>query len=195
MQRIPVAGVQGPMSNLRANASGGALRRVSWTAVLLLISTMAAPLCLAQVQGSQQSGPALGVMKTRGAVQVEELVREFLSKVNDPAMHDRFWADDLVYVGAGGTVRSKSEILKSVTDEAAKSKSEPAKKEDSAAYSAEDVNVRQFGDVCVLNFRLVASSEGKTSYYRNSGVFVERNGKWQAVSWQATKQAELGVGK
>src|SRR3981081_3119513 len=27
--------------------------------------------------------------------QVESLLREFLSKVSDPAMHERFWADDV----------------------------------------------------------------------------------------------------
>lgn len=152
-------------------------------AMVLLMSALACPMCSAQATpgGSQ----ANTIMKTRGAVQVEALLREFLSKVNEPAMHDRFWADDLIYVGAGGKVRTKSEIMKNVTEEAAKA--DPAKKDD-GSYDAEDVKVRQYGDVCVLNFRLMAKSEGKTSYYRNSGVFVERNGKWQAVSWQATKE-------
>jgi hypothetical protein len=155
-------------------------------AMILLMSALTCPMCSAQASlGGTQANT---VMKTRGAVQVEALLREFLSKVNDPAMHDRFWADDLVYVGAGGTVRTKAEILKNVKEEAAKEK--PAVGGASDGFAAEDVKVRQFGDVCVLNFRLVAKSDGKTSYYRNSGSFVERDGKWQAVSWQATKEAE-----
>jgi Domain of unknown function (DUF4440) len=160
-------------------------------AMVLLISALACPTCSAQATPGEKgaSGPNT-IMKTRGAVQVEALLREFLSKVNDPAMHERFWADDLIYVGAGGTVRTKPEILKNVTEESAKEKADTAKKMDSGSYDAEDVKVRQYGDVCVLNFRLVAKSEGKTSYYRNSGMFVERDGKWQAVSWQATKEAE-----
>lgn len=159
-------------------------------AMVLLMSALACPMCSAQAtpSGSQ----ANTIMKTRGAVQVEALLREFLSKVNEPAMHDRFWADDLIYVGAGGKVRTKSEIMKNVTEEAAKA--DPAKKDD-GSYDAEDVKVRQYGDVCVLNFRLVAKSEGKTSYYRNSGVFVQNNGKWQAVSWQATKEQSEAEGQ
>jgi hypothetical protein len=41
---------------------------------------------------------------------------------------------------------------------------------------------------------LVATSkkEGKTEVtnYLNTGTFLKRNGKWQVVSWQATKMAE-----
>jgi hypothetical protein len=29
-----------------------------------------------------------------------------------------------------------------------------------------------------------------TVYYRNTGTFLKRNGKWQAVAWQATKVPE-----
>jgi hypothetical protein len=162
-------------------------------AMILLMSALSCPLCSAQAKPGDKSatGPNT-IMKTRGATEVEALLREFLSKVNEPAMHDRFWADDLVYVGAGGVKRTKAEIMKNVTEEAAKadaSKTDASKKDD-GSYDAEDVKVRQYGEVCVLNFRLVAKSEGKTSYYRNSGVFVENNGKWQAVSWQATKEAD-----
>jgi hypothetical protein len=124
---------------------------------------------------------------------VESLLHEYLSKVDSPEMHSRFWADDLVYVGAGGKVRTKAEIVNSVTEEAERSKANAAeaKKEGAAgSYDAEDVKTRQFGNVVVLNFRLVAHGEdGKPMYFRNSGTFVERNGKWQAVSWQATKES------
>jgi hypothetical protein len=30
----------------------------------------------------------------------------------------------------------------------------------------------------------------KTQTYRNSGMFVRRDGRWQAVTWQATKVPE-----
>jgi hypothetical protein len=160
-------------------------------AMILLMSALGCPLCSAQTGefGRSVSGPA-HVLKAEG--EIRNLIREFLSKVNDPAMHDRFWADDLVYVGAGGTVRTKAEIMKNVTEEAGKAKSESDKKDDSS-FDAEDIKLRTFGqhgDVWVLNFRLVAKSDGKTSYYRNSGVLVERNGKWQVISWQATKEPE-----
>jgi ketosteroid isomerase-like protein len=158
-------------------------------AMVLLMSALSCPMCSAQASPNAKgaTGPNT-IMKTRGATEVEALLREFLSKVNDPAMHNRFWADDLIYVGAGGAVRTKAEIMKNVTEEAAKA--DPTKK-DEGSFDAEDVKVRQYGDVCVLNFRLVAKSEGKTSYYRNSGMFVERDRKWQAVSWQATTEPEV----
>jgi hypothetical protein len=46
----------------------------------------------------------------------------------------------------------------------------------------------------VVNFRLVQHNEkdGKqeTNYFRNTGTFLKRNGKWQVVAWQATKAPE-----
>jgi hypothetical protein len=48
--------------------------------------------------------------------------------------------------------------------------------------------------MAVVNFRLILHNveNGKpiTVYYRNTGTFLKRNGKWQAVAWQATKVPE-----
>jgi hypothetical protein len=65
------------------------------------------------------------------------------------------------------------------------------------SYSAEDITAHEYGEMVVVAFRLVgqaASSDGKTvtSFYRNTGTFLRRNGKWQAVAWQATKISEAG---
>src|SRR5207245_11628800 len=46
--------------------------------------------------------------------EISSLLNAFLAKVDDPAVHERFWADDLIYVSAAGVVRSKAEILKSM---------------------------------------------------------------------------------
>ena len=55
-------------------------------------------------------------------------------------------------------------------------------------YSAEDVLVRPYGEMAALTFRLVArAADGSVQTYRNSGTFLLRNGKWQAITWQATK--------
>jgi hypothetical protein len=32
--------------------------------------------------------------------------------------------------------------------------------------------------------------DGKISYFRNSGTFLLRHGKWQAITWQATRVPE-----
>ena len=45
--------------------------------------------------------------------------------------------------------------------------------------------------MAVVNFRLVIHSQNKgqteTTYNRNTGTFLKRNGKWQVVAWQSTK--------
>jgi hypothetical protein len=125
--------------------------------------------------------------------EVTSLLHEFLVNVTSPAMHQRFWADDVIYVSNAGVVRTKADILKGMKSE------EPAAPAQSGAattaqpaggYSAEDVVVRQFGDVVVLNFRLVQHASGQPdTSFRNSGVFVRRDGRWQVVSWQATRVA------
>jgi hypothetical protein len=124
----------------------------------------------------------------RAQVEISALLNDFLSNVDDPATHERFWADDLIYTSAGGVVRTKAEILKNMrAGDTPGTRNRPAG-ESKAAFSAEDVQVRQFGDVAVLNFRLVQHDGDKTNYFRNSGTFVNRDGKWQAVSWQATRE-------
>jgi ketosteroid isomerase-like protein len=121
--------------------------------------------------------------------QLRVLLQEFLDGAarNDKAIHQRFWADDVIYTSAQGVVRNKAEILKHVE--------EPQPPDaPKMTYSAEDVKINDFGDWAVVNFRLVAKSEkdGKTetTNYRNTGTFRRRNGQWQAVAWQATKIAE-----
>src|SRR5262249_61648684 len=46
--------------------------------------------------------------------EVSSLLNAFLANVDDPAVHERFWADDLVYVSAAGVLRSKAAILESM---------------------------------------------------------------------------------
>ena len=55
-------------------------------------------------------------------------------------------------------------------------------------YSAEDIVVRPYGSTAALTFRLVAHNpDGTVQYYRNSGTLLLRDGRWQVVTWQATK--------
>jgi ketosteroid isomerase-like protein len=120
--------------------------------------------------------------------QLRVLLQEFLDGAGrNDTIHQRFWADDVIYTSAQGVVRNKAEILKHVE--------EPQPPDaPKMTYSAEDVKINDFGDWAVVNFRLVAKSEkdGKTetTNYRNTGTFRRRNGQWQAVAWQATKIAE-----
>jgi hypothetical protein len=113
---------------------------------------------------------------------ITRLLKEFLAKNDDPAQHDRFWADDLVYTSSKGDVTNKPDIMKALTA----SKADP--NEPKETYAAEDILVRPYGTTAALTFRLVRhTSDGKLQYYRNSGTLLLRNGRWQVVTWQATK--------
>lgn len=114
---------------------------------------------------------------------ITALLDEFLARVDDPAMHERFWADDLVYTSGQGVVRTKAEIVRSV----AAAVHDPAAARTS--YGAEDVRVRPYGEFAALTFRLVIRNpDGTTWYSRNSGAFLRRDGLWQVVTWQATRE-------
>src|SRR5437762_4805511 len=139
------------------------------------------------------SGAALAQQKPGGAaVEIATLLNEFLAHVDDTAMHERFWADDLVYVSAAGMVRTKAAILESMRagDTAGTRGHQPG--EAKSTFSAEDVKVRPLAaDVAVLNFRLVQHEADNVNHFRNSGTFVRRSGRWQVVSWQATREAAV----
>jgi hypothetical protein len=145
---------------------------------------------------AQTARPATSAPRDAKA-EVTALLHEFLGKVASPTMHQRFWADDVIYVSNAGVVRTKADILKGMKVE------EPARPAGggggavvpaapAGGYSAEDVVVRQFGETVVLNFRLVQRTTGQPdTSFRNSGVFVRRDGRWQVVSWQATRVAPM----
>jgi uncharacterized protein (TIGR02246 family) len=124
------------------------------------------------------------------AAELTKLLNEFLAGAshNDAAMHDRFWAEDVIYTGSSGRRRGKAEIMKDV-------RSAPAPKPDDpkTTYTAEDIRIQQYGNTAIVAFRLVATTakDGKTEVanYLNTGTFLKRKGKWQVVSWQATKAA------
>ena len=116
------------------------------------------------------------------------LINEFLAGAsrNDAAIHDRFWAEDLIYTRSAGVRINKEELMKGV-------RSAPAPKPDDpvSVYSAEDVRIQLYGNAAVVAFKLVATttkSDGtKTvSNYLNTGTFIKRKDKWQAVAWQST---------
>jgi uncharacterized protein (TIGR02246 family) len=126
--------------------------------------------------------------QARDAEALKALLAEFLAGAgrNDAAMHDRFWADDLIYTSSSGKRIGKADILRQV-------RAAPAPKPDDPVteYGAEDVRVQQYGGTAIVAFRLVAKTMGngaaETAYYLDTGTFLKRDGKWRAVSWQATK--------
>lgn len=123
------------------------------------------------------------------AAELTKLLNDFLAGAskNDIAMHDRFWADELVYTSALGRRKSKADIMRELR---AETTATPKPEEGTAVYTAEDIRIQQYGDTAVVTFRLVATTDkGGTKTvvnYFNTGTFLKRNGKWQVIAWQAT---------
>jgi len=125
------------------------------------------------------------VAETETSQQITQMVRDFLAAVprGERQIFDTFFADDVIYTRSAGVTVDKNEILKNIGVRAAN--------EPNATYEADDFTVHPYGSMAVVNFRLIQHNEqdGKkeTNYFRNTGTFLKRNGKWQVVAWQATK--------
>ncbi len=132
------------------------------------------------------AAPATPVAKD--GVALTAFLNEFLAGAsrNDAAMHDRFWADDLIYTGSSGRRIGKDELMKDVRSAPAPAPSDPK-----VVYTAEDIRIQQYGDAALVAFRLVATTTAAESTsvarYLNSGMFLKRGGRWKVVGWQATK--------
>jgi ketosteroid isomerase-like protein len=132
---------------------------------------------------------ALFAQTAPDAAELTKLLQDFLAGAskNDIAMHDRFWADELVYTSALGRRKGKADIMRELREE---TKATPKPEEGTTVYTAEEIRVQQYGDMAVVAFRLVATTDkagAKTvANYFNTGTFLKRNGKWQVIAWQAT---------
>src|SRR5678815_1424534 len=141
-------------------------------ALLLLLAT----------SGFAQSAP--------DAAELTKLLNDFLAGAsrNDVAIHDRFWADDLIYTRSAGRRVNKAEVMHDVRTSPAPKPTDPK-----TVYTAEDIRIQQYGDTAVVAFRLVATTEKNVANLLNSGTFVKRNGKWQVVNWQSTRMPRTEV--
>ena len=134
-----------------------------------------------------------GAQTAPDAGELTALLGEFLAGAsrNDAAMHERFWAPDLIYTSSAGRRMGKADVLAGVRSAPPATAGSPA-----TTYSAEEVRVQQYGDAALVAFRLVGATtkDGKTeaASYLNTGTFVRRQGQWRAVGWQATRVPALG---
>ena len=117
--------------------------------------------------------------------EITALLHDFLKHASEASAHDRFWAEDLVYTSSRGTRTDKAEIMAGFDETEADSVPD-------TEYSAEDVDIRLYGDMAVVAFRLVGAptstdADGDPQYYFNTGTFLKRDGIWKVVAWQATK--------
>jgi hypothetical protein len=127
------------------------------------------------------------MQSSRSAPAEQELVafvQEFLREVpeNKRATFDNFFADDILYTRGTGKLITKKDILADTGNTTAPRAN--------ATYGGEDFTVHAYGDTAIVNFRLVmhATENDKpaTRTFRNTGTFMKRNGRWQAIAWQAT---------
>jgi hypothetical protein len=128
---------------------------------------------------------------TSGPVQAQDDVAElttmlehFLANAEKREVHEEFWSDDLVYSSSSGLRFGKAEIMQGFDSSGAESDEAPA-----VVYSGEEIDVRLYGDVAVVAFKLIGTpSDGSEKlYYYNTGTFLKRDGAWRVVAWQATR--------
>lgn len=146
------------------------------TSVLLLVA-------ICSTAFAQTSAPA--------TAELTKLLNDFLAGAshNDVAMHDRFWADELIYTSSSGRRKGKAEIMRELREPSDKSDETPT------TYSAEDIRIQQYGDTAIVAFRLVGKAGQETKNYLNTGTFLKRKGEWRAVAWQATVLPKPGEAK
>jgi uncharacterized protein (TIGR02246 family) len=157
-----------------------AMHRIFFWAVLALCPALAT---------AQSPAPDEAALKA--------LLAEFLDGAgrNDAAVHDRFWAEDLIYTRSAGVRLGKAELMQGLRDAPTPKAGDPT-----SVFSAEDIRVQQYGETAVVAFRLVGTTTDGAStevaHYLNTGTFVKRDGRWQAVAWQSTRvpgdEAEAG---
>lgn len=122
------------------------------------------------------------------AAELTRLLNEFLAGAshNDAAIHDRFWADELVYTGSGGRRRNKADVMKDVRSAPAPKAGDPT-----ITYTAEDLRIQQYANTAIVAFRLVGTTArdgtSQVANFFNTGTLVKGDGKWQVVAWQATR--------
>jgi ketosteroid isomerase-like protein len=145
---------------------------------------------------SAHSGAVSATMSAKDtaiAGQLTQMVRDFLANVpkGDRKVFDSFFADDVIYTRSAGVTVDKTEILKNIGVRAVN--------EPQATFAADGFTVHPYGDTAVVNFRLVmhniTNGKPETVYFRNTGTFLKRNGKWQVIAWQATRVPDAAEAK
>src|SRR5437868_14570885 len=83
---------------------------------------------------------ALPAQTAPDAAELTKLLHDFLAGAskNDITMHDRFWADELVYTSALGRRKTKADIMHELREE---TKATPKPEEGTAVYTAEDIRI------------------------------------------------------
>lgn len=110
-----------------------------------------------------------------------DLESHWLQVENDPDALEAILAPDFLHVVSGGII-TKEEQLRFM-------RKHPALGQRSERHF-EDMHVRVYGTIGIVNGIVVATEAGKTHKTLFTDVFAHRNGKWQAVSAQELPAAQ-----
>jgi len=116
----------------------------------------------------------------------ERQVRELEDKIagaiisSDVKFVERVWAEEFVYTGVRGEVKSKADIL-------AELKAGDLKFE---MMKFDDVKVQVYGDAAVVTGKAITKGRSKqgeiSGEFRYTRVYVKRSDAWQLVAFQGT---------
>jgi hypothetical protein len=128
--------------------------------------------------------PGSPAMAQDDVAELTAMLEHFLANAEKREVHEDFWAEDLVYSSSSGLRFGKADIMQGFDGADAGAAEPPA-----VVYSGEEVDVRLYGDMAVVAFKLVgAPADGSEKlYYYNTGTFLKRDGAWRVVAWQATR--------
>src|SRR5437762_8547163 len=81
------------------------------------------------------------------ADELTKLLKDFLAGAsrNDAAVHDRFWADDLIYTASAGRRIGKADIMRELREEKS-----PKSTDENTVYAAEEIRIQQYGDTAIV---------------------------------------------
>ena len=140
----------------------------------VLLCVLAAP--CAKAQNNSAEAQVLAAEKAR----TEALLHR------DLAALDKLWADDLTYVHASGRVDTKVSFMEAVRSDELHY----------IAWEPKELHVRVLGDAAVLNgeyhVRVINRRMQPDPLDMNVfilSVYVRRDGRWQQMAWQTTKDA------
>ena len=118
---------------------------------------------------------------TAQSVSAFEKARWDATVANDAGKLDEMLADDLTYIHSTGYSQTKKEYLASLA----------SKQLVYHSYGITDTKVQVYGSMAITHgkFAFAALSKGQEvkgeAFY--TGVYHEKSGKWQLVSWQTTR--------
>lgn len=99
----------------------------------------------------------------------------------DKAGLDRYLADELTYIHAGGKTQSKAEYIEAVT-------TGPSHYE---SFNKTDVKIRVYGKIAVLSGYVDVKTVGRDSYrVRTLEIYKENNGQWQLADKESVRARE-----